>query len=93
MRSRILPLFGIATVVALFAVPANTFEIATNDFRISDMGTNGASAPIALIPMVAYNSTNHEFLVVWYGDEAGTGESEIYGQRIDARTGAPQVNF
>jgi hypothetical protein len=88
MRSRILRFLSAAVTLALAVPAANTFEIGTNDFRISDMGTNGASAPIALIPVVAYNSTNHEFLVVWYGDEGGLGESEIYGQRIDARTGA-----
>jgi hypothetical protein len=66
-------------------------EIGTNDFRISDMGINGdTSNSSALIPVVAYNSANHEFLVVWHGRDnaAAPDESEVYGQRISAATGA-----
>ena len=67
-------------------------EIGTNDFRISDMGTDGDDAYDARDPAVAYNSTNNEYLVVWSGDDnTGSlvdGEDEIFGQRINAATGA-----
>jgi hypothetical protein len=65
-------------------------EIGANDFRLSDMGGVGSSA--AWFPAVAYNSTEDEYLVVWYGnDDAGSlvdEEDEIYGQLVDAATGA-----
>ncbi len=67
-------------------------EIGANDFRISDMGTDGNSAVDGLDPAVAYNSTSNEYLVVWEGDDNTSpvvdSEFEIYGQRIDAATGA-----
>ncbi|VAW42140.1 hypothetical protein MNBD_GAMMA01-710 [hydrothermal vent metagenome] len=67
-------------------------EIGTNDFRISDMGPNGDNLFDAYSPDIAYNATSNEFLVVWYADDnnAGhvSGEFEIYGQRINAATGA-----
>ncbi|MDY7075302.1 MAG: FG-GAP-like repeat-containing protein [Chloroflexota bacterium] len=68
-------------------------EVGTNDFRISDMGaTDGSGDYDARNPAVAYNSTNNEYLVVWYGDD-DTGslidnENEIFGQRINGATGA-----
>ncbi len=62
--------------------------------RISDMGTTDGDTDFdALRPAVAYNSTANEYLVVWEGDDdTGSlvdGEFEIYGQRINAATGAP----
>src|SRR5262249_45422753 len=39
-------------------------------------------------PAVAYNGRNHEYLVVWKGDDVTDGEFEIFGQRLDAATGA-----
>ncbi len=67
-------------------------EIGTNDFRISDMGADGNQVYDAFAPSVAYNSTNSEYLVVWYADDDGGsmvyGEDEIFGQRLDAETGA-----
>jgi len=63
-------------------------EIGANDFRISDMGTDGSTSIAALSPAAAYNSADNEYLVVWAGDD-NTGvlvndEYEIYGQRISA---------
>jgi len=59
-----------------------------NEFRISDMGPDGDTTYDALHPAVAYNSTNNEYLVVWYGDDNTAllvnGEYEIFGQRLDA---------
>ena len=66
-------------------------ETGTNDFRISDMGTDGDPGYDAYEADVAWNATDNEFLVVWYGDDnTGSlidGEFEIYGQRI-SDTGA-----
>jgi hypothetical protein len=67
-------------------------QIGANDFRLSDMGPTGGANYVALSAAVAYNSTDDEYLVVWYGDD-DTGalvdeEYEIYGQRVDAATGA-----
>ncbi len=65
-------------------------EIGANDFRLSDMGQDNTYD--AAGPAVAYNSADNEYLVVWYGDDdvAGLadGEYEVYGQRVDAATGA-----
>jgi hypothetical protein len=71
---------------------SNGAEVGTNDFRISDMGPNGDANYRAFSPSVAFNSTNNEFLVVWYGDD-NTGplvndELEIFGQRIAGASGA-----
>jgi hypothetical protein len=44
-------------------------EIGTNDFRISDMGPDGNADFDAFPPSVAYNPTNNEYLVVWYGED------------------------
>jgi len=67
-------------------------EIGTNDFRLSDMGPDGDASYGARYPAVAYNSTGNEYLVVWWGDDTTgslvDGEFEIFGQRVDAATGA-----
>lgn len=71
---------------------ANGNPIGSNDFRISDMGTNGVLTLDAVAPSVTWNSTNNEYLVVWSGDDAtvgmADGEYEIFGQRIVGATGA-----
>lgn len=60
-----------------------------NQFRISHMGTDGSPARGAYEPAVAFNSTDYEFLVVWWGDnEATDNEFEIYGQRVDTSNGS-----
>ena len=49
--------------------------IGGNDFRISDMGDDSETDPSvrddfgAVRPRAAYNATQNEFLVVWYGDD------------------------
>ncbi len=67
-------------------------EIGSNDFRISDMGPDGDINYEARLPKVAYNAIANEYLVVWYGDDNTAllvdDEYEIFGQRIDAVTGA-----
>jgi hypothetical protein len=63
-------------------------EIGANDFRISSTGLIGDDlSRRPNYPAVAYNSTDNEYLVVWSADEVDN-EFEIYGQRIDAATGA-----
>jgi hypothetical protein len=67
-------------------------EIGSNDFRLSDMGTDGIGTFDAYSPDIVYNNVSNEFLVVWYADDnvGGhvAGEFEIYGQRVNASTGA-----
>ncbi len=63
-----------------------------SDFRISDMGPDGDAGYDAYRPAVAYDSTDNKYLVVWHGDDNTAplvdGELEIFGQRINAATGA-----
>ena len=63
-------------------------ELGTNDFRISDVGPDGDPAFQAFNPAVVYNPTANEYLVVWDSDTDVDNEFEIFGQRIDATTGA-----
>ncbi len=67
-------------------------EVGSNDFRISDMGGTNDSTYGASSPAVVYNPTRSEYLVVWSGDDNVNGlvndELEIFGQRINAITGA-----
>jgi hypothetical protein len=57
-----------------------------SNLRMSDMGGSGDALYDAFEPDVAYNSQDHEYLVVWYGDDNTGGlvddEYEIYGQLI-----------
>src|SRR5262249_281162 len=59
-----------------------------NGFRVSFMGPRGNPGFDAGSPGVAYNSRNNEYFVVWNGDDVTNNEQEIYGQRLDAATGA-----
>jgi hypothetical protein len=54
------------------------------DFRVSNAGVDGDTSPGAFNPDVAYNSTDNQYLIVWYGDGDSTFDYEIYGQRVDA---------
>ena len=71
-------------------------QVGANDFRISDMGPEGSTSYDASSSTVAYNSTNNEYLVVWQGDDNAPPlvdeEFEIFGQRLNAATDAPQVD-
>ena len=62
-------------------------EIATNDFRISTIGTDGDASIRALDPAVSYNKLADRYLVVWVGGNI-LGDLEIYGQLINGSTGA-----
>jgi len=66
-------------------------ELPGNDVRITGMGPPSDPAFDAYTPAVAYNSTDNEYLVVWWGDDDSDGlvegEAEIFGQRLGS-TGA-----
>ncbi|MEZ5591790.1 MAG: hypothetical protein R3F53_14190 [Gammaproteobacteria bacterium] len=68
------------------------FEQGSDDFRISFMGTDGSTSFRGDDPEVAYNATANEFFVVWQADDDTAplvdNENEIFGQRINASTGA-----
>ncbi|MDT7833232.1 YDG domain-containing protein, partial [Flavobacteriaceae bacterium S356] len=74
-------------VFLFFTIFSFAQEIGTNDFRISDMGTDGVTSIDGDRAAIAYNSTTGQYLVVWEGDDVD-GEQEIYGQLINATTGA-----
>lgn len=76
---------GVALAGAAYPVTVDP-EIGANDFRLSDRGPDGNANYDAFAPAVAYNSTNNQYLVVWYGDDNTTllvdGENEVFGQRF-----------
>jgi hypothetical protein len=88
MRSFASVLFILAA--ALASTPAATAaEVGANDFLVSDMsGIGRPCAFCAFDAAVAYNALRNEYLVVWSGFEGGAEGFEIYGQRLDAATGA-----
>lgn len=45
------------------------------------VGTDGS---VAREPAVAYNATDHEYLVVWFSDEYAAHQYDIFGLRLDA---------
>jgi hypothetical protein len=74
-------------------MPAGLQEaLGSGDLRLSGMGPDGDTTFTATWSDVAYNSLSNEYLVVWSGeDNSGAlvnGEFEIFGQRIDAVSGA-----
>ncbi|MFN8588808.1 MAG: hypothetical protein U0704_13525 [Candidatus Eisenbacteria bacterium] len=70
--------------------------LGTNDMRYSDMGPDGDPVYDAFRPSIAYDSATREFAITWEGDDKGggltSGEFEIFGQLVDARTGAESRN-
>jgi Ca2+-binding RTX toxin-like protein len=66
-------------------------EIGPDDFRLSDMGTDGNAFAGAHENAVAYSAAGDEYLLVWEGDDddldAPQSEFEIYGQQLSS-TGA-----
>jgi len=71
-----------------YTVQLHAQAIGDNDFRISQMGTDGDDDIDATTSSVAYNPNLDQYLVVWRGDDGGNGEEEIYGQLYNAATGA-----
>ena len=85
------PLLALAltSAPALAQLPAADLLI-DSPVRLSNMGDDGKTGPWASSPQLAYNSAQDEFLIVWYGTQAGgSAKREIYGQRIDAASGLP----
>jgi hypothetical protein len=82
---------GEALIGAAYPVTID-LEIRAYSLRISDMGGTGDPLYRADTPAMAYNSNSNQYLVVWSGDDTGGGlannEFEIFGQRLDAATGA-----
>jgi len=70
-------------------------ELIGSAFRISDMGPTGNRSYDAIDPVVAWNSQDNNFLVVWRGEDgsAGTpvGEFEIYAQLLNGSNPAQQL--
>jgi hypothetical protein len=64
-------------------VEGRTGGLIGGNFRISDMGADGDLDFDAHHPRVAHNPTNNEYLVVWSGDDAVDGQTEIWAQRLD----------
>ncbi|MEM8533430.1 MAG: hypothetical protein AAGF95_21500 [Chloroflexota bacterium] len=68
-------------------------EVGTNDFQISQI-SSGDNPDIRVFGVdVVYNHSSDEFLVIWTGttiirDSEPTVVPRLYGQRIDAATGA-----
>lgn len=60
------------------------------EFRVSDMGTvaNPGEPFGAVFAHVAYDQKNNAYLVVWQGSDTVDKEYDIYGQFLDAATGA-----
>ncbi|MEZ5098765.1 MAG: hypothetical protein R3C15_02970 [Thermoleophilia bacterium] len=57
------------------------------DTRVSQMGADGDGAFDAQDSAIAYNSVDHEFLVVWTGDRTvglSGSEDEVFGRLLDA---------
>ena len=88
----IAPLVNNETEIFGQRVNAATGAEIGGDFRLSDMGPDGNVFYSAVNPAVAYNNTNNHYLVVWWGDDDTVplvgGEYEIFGQRVNAATGA-----
>lgn len=62
-----------------------------SEIRISFAGPEGDPGYIVFGPAVAYNPNNNEYLVAWVEEDdslADPDEREIFGQRINAQTGA-----
>ena len=85
-----------AAALAAAAYPVLIDPEIGGDLRLSDMGPDGVGGFEAFAPQVVFNPIQNEYFVVWLGDndtDFGNGpladqEEEVYGQRVDAATGA-----
>jgi cysteine-rich repeat protein len=68
-----------------------------DDFRISFMGPPNDVSFEAFNPAVTYNSTDNQFLVVWFGDDDTpplvNNDREIFGQLLQADGDGVGFNF
>ena len=69
-------------------IDASNGQAIGSQFRISDMGPTANRSYDAIDPMVAYNSNDDNYLVVWRGEDGNLvnaiGEFEIYGQQLNS---------
>lgn len=63
-------------------------EIGTNDFRISNAGSDQDVRYQAHSPALAFNSSADEFMAAWVADSSSDGQMGIYVQRIHPGDGA-----
>ncbi|MEM7310152.1 MAG: hypothetical protein AAF682_25980 [Planctomycetota bacterium] len=81
-------LFLLASLLPAAHAQTSDSEIGADDFRLSDAGPDGDPTYGANSAAAAYNPANNEFLIVWSANDVETGGREIFGQRINATTGA-----
>jgi hypothetical protein len=64
----------------------NLVEVGTDDFRISQVGTDGATATDGRAPAVAYNPLDNQYFVAWEGNysAADVGNFEVRGTLVSA---------
>jgi hypothetical protein len=60
-------------------------SFASDQFRISEMGTDGSAAYEGIDPDVVYNPDLGQYVVVWRGDQPtpGDGEEEVWARRLN----------
>ncbi len=67
---------------------ADGTQIGVDDFRISDMGSDGDAKANAFRPRIAYDPFGNQYLLAWHGDDLTPplvdNEFEIYGQYLAA---------
>ena len=63
------------------------------EMRVSFMGPNGNTSRGAYEPDIACNTSDHEYLVVWRGDDDIDNEYEIYGQLLTSYGSSIGTNF
>jgi cysteine-rich repeat protein len=78
-------------------VSAAGVVLGDDDIRISHAGPDGNINYSALVQGVAYDTTNHDYLVHWSGDSLTDGmvfnEIEIFGQLVASDGTLPDSNF
>jgi hypothetical protein len=95
-RAGVAAVAGIVAATAVVVLPTGSraIEVATDDFRVSEMGPDTTIGFEAQQAKIAYDPVNQQYLAVWRGDDQGDGQAEVYGQLIDARTsGAVGADF
>ncbi len=73
----------------VYILQLNAQEFGTDDFLITHCGGIGDATYNTSRPISAYNSTDNNYLLIWYADDVDfpgvvDNETETYGQLIDA---------
>ena len=63
-------------------VDASGAAVGLDDFRISDMGTDGDKWRAAQFPRVVFAGATGEYLVAWLGDDVDDNFNMVFGQLI-----------